>query len=40
MASALQYKGYDYRFEFGPGAHDLKHGAATFPATLRWLWRA
>lgn len=39
MATALAHKGYDYRFEFGPGAHDLKHGAAIFPATLRWLWR-
>lgn len=24
---------------FGPGAHDLKHGAAIFPQTLRWIWR-
>ena len=39
MATALALRGYDYRFEFGPGAHDLKHGAAVFPATLRWLWR-
>ncbi len=39
MATALRHRGYDYRFEFGPGAHDLKHGAAVFPATLRWLWR-
>lgn len=39
MATALAHKSYDYRFEFGPGAHDLKHGAAIFPATLRWLWR-
>jgi enterochelin esterase-like enzyme len=40
MAAALRHKGYDYRFEFGPGGHDLKHGAAIFPAALRWLWRA
>lgn len=39
MATALRHRAYDYRFEFGPGAHDLKHGAAVFPATLRWLWR-
>ncbi|MEO8757180.1 MAG: alpha/beta hydrolase-fold protein [Devosia sp.] len=39
MAMAFQHRSYDYRFEFGPGAHDLKHGAAIFPATLRWLWR-
>ena len=39
MATALAFRGYDYRFEFGLGAHDLKHGAAVFPATLRWIWR-
>lgn len=39
MATALAFKGYDYRFEFGLGAHDLRHGAAVFAATLRWLWR-
>lgn len=39
MATALAFKGYDYRFEFGLGAHNLKHGAAVFPATLRWIWR-
>jgi enterochelin esterase family protein len=39
MASALRFRGYDYRFEFGRGAHDLKHGAAIFPETLRWIWR-
>lgn len=39
MATALAFRGYDYRFEFGPGAHNLKHGAAVFPATLRWIWR-
>ena len=39
MAAALRLKGYDSRFEFGLGAHDLRHGAATFAATLRWLWR-
>ena len=39
MATALVRKGYDYRFEFGLGGHDLRHGAATFAATLRWMWR-
>lgn len=39
MASALQYARYDHRFEFGSGGHDLQHGGAIFPATLRWLWR-
>lgn len=39
MASALAYRGYDYRYEFGEGGHSLKHGGAIFPDTLRWLWR-
>jgi enterochelin esterase-like enzyme len=40
MAAALKLKGYDYRFEFGPGAHNVQHGGAIFPQTLRWLWRS
>jgi enterochelin esterase-like enzyme len=38
MASALKYAGYDYRFEFGSGGHNLRHGGALFAETLRWLW--
>ena len=39
MASALEFAGYDYRFEMGTSGHDLKHGGANLPNTLRWLWR-
>jgi enterochelin esterase family protein len=39
MAAALDYAGYDYRFEFGEGGHSLRHGGALFAETLRWLWR-
>lgn len=39
MASALAYKEYDYMFVFGDGGHTVKHGAAIFPDTMRWLWR-
>jgi enterochelin esterase family protein len=39
MESALMYARYDYRFELGPGGHDLRHPGAIFPDTLRWLWR-
>jgi len=39
MESALMYARYDYRFEMGPGGHDLRHGAAIFPDTMRWIWR-
>jgi enterochelin esterase family protein len=39
MAAALKFRGYDYRFELGDGAHTGKHGGALLPETLRWLWR-
>jgi enterochelin esterase family protein len=39
MASALEYKGYDYQFVLGEGGHSLVHGASIFPETMRWLWR-
>ncbi len=39
MAAALNFKKYDYRFEYGSGAHNGKHGGAILPDSLRWLWR-
>ena len=39
MASALGFSGYDYKFVYGDGAHNGKHGGAIFPDSLRWLWR-
>jgi gluconolactonase len=39
MASALGFVGYDYRFEYGDGAHNGEHGGAILPESLRWLWR-
>lgn len=39
MASSLQFKGYDYRFEMGDGGHSGKHGGMLLPENLRWLWR-
>ena len=39
MESALKFARYDYRFEIGAGGHDLIHGGAIFPDTLRWIWR-
>ena len=38
MASALKFKGYDYRFEFGHGFHSDAHGRALLPEALKWLW--
>ena len=40
MAAALKFKDYDYKFEFGDGAHNGNHGGAILPDSLRWLWRA
>lgn len=39
MAAALRYAGYDYKFAYGDGAHNGKHGSAILPDSLRWLWR-
>jgi enterochelin esterase family protein len=39
MAAALKYMGYDYKFVYGDGAHNGKHGAADLPNALRWVWR-
>jgi enterochelin esterase family protein len=39
MAASLKYKKYDYRFEYGDGGHNGKHGGSLLPDSLRWLWR-
>jgi enterochelin esterase family protein len=39
MAKALRFAGYDYKFEYGDGGHNGKHGGAILPDSLRWLWR-
>jgi enterochelin esterase family protein len=39
MAMALRFAKYDYRFEYGDGGHNGKHGGAILPDSLRWLWR-
>ncbi len=40
MAAALQYMGYDVRFDFAEGfGHNSEHGSSVFPDALRWLWR-
>jgi enterochelin esterase family protein len=39
MASALGFAGYDFKFVFGDGAHNSKHGGSILPDALRWLWR-
>jgi enterochelin esterase family protein len=39
MAAALKHMGYDYRFVYGDGGHNGKHGGVILPDSLRWLWR-
>ena len=39
MAASLKFAKYDYRFEYGTGGHNGKHGGALLPELLRWLWR-
>lgn len=39
MAAALKFMRYDYRFEFGDGGHNGRHGGATMAESLRWLWK-
>jgi enterochelin esterase-like enzyme len=39
MAGSLAFARYDYRFEFGQGFHNNRHGRALLPDSLRWLWR-
>lgn len=39
MAAAFKFMKYDYRFEYGDGGHNGRHGGAIMPESLRWLWR-
>jgi enterochelin esterase family protein len=39
MAAALKFARYDYKFVYGDGGHNGKHGGAILPESLRWLWR-
>jgi enterochelin esterase-like enzyme len=39
LAKSLSYAGYDYKFEYGHGFHNNRHGRAILPDSLRWLWR-
>ena len=39
MAAALKFMGYDYKFVYGDGGHNGKHGGALMPESMDWLWR-
>lgn len=38
VEASLKFKGYEYKFEKGTGAHSGKHGGAILPESLVWLW--
>ncbi|TWU06424.1 alpha/beta hydrolase-fold protein [Stieleria varia] len=41
MASALNYMGYDSRFDWAEGyAHNADFGSSRFPDAMKWLWRS
>jgi len=39
MASALKFKNYDYKFEFGCEGHNLIHGAELLASSIEWLFK-
>ncbi|MGB7267747.1 MAG: alpha/beta hydrolase-fold protein, partial [Terracidiphilus sp.] len=39
MYQALEFAGYDAKFEMGTGAHNTRQAGAILPDALRWLWR-
>ncbi len=40
MAAALDYMGYDVRFDWAEGyGHNPEFGGARFPEAMKWLWR-
>ena len=39
MAAALKFMNYDYKFVYGDGGHNGRHGGAILPESLVWLWR-
>ena len=38
MAAALNFMGWDHKFVYGDGKHNLQHGGVLLPDALRWLW--
>ena len=39
MASALKFKGYDYKTWWGEGGHNSESAAEGFEDRLKWVWR-
>jgi len=39
MESALKFKGYEHKFEFGQEGHNLIHGAKLLESSIEWLFK-
>jgi len=39
MLAALEYAGYDVKYEWGDGEHNSRHATQIFPQVMTWLWR-
>ena len=39
LADALEFAGYDYRYELGEEGHNAKQGGAILPDVVRWIWK-
>ncbi len=38
MESALKFKNYEVKTDWGTGGHTADHGASILPESLKWLW--
>lgn len=39
MASALEFAGYDCKFDWAPGGHSVVRTSAIFPEVMKWMWK-
>ncbi|HZK80905.1 MAG TPA: SMP-30/gluconolactonase/LRE family protein [Humisphaera sp.] len=39
IAAALEFAGYQHRFDLGTTSHDSKQSGPLFPEALKWLWQ-
>lgn len=39
LASALEFAGYDCRFDWAPGGHSVRRTSEIFPEVMKWMWR-
>ncbi len=39
LGTALEFAGYDARFDWAEGVHSVKRASQIFPEVMRWMWR-